>query len=126
MATDKKGRKKIERTPQSSLSRNNAGTIGGDGGIDQKPKGSFHKMTERLSTDPVNERGIRENEEDHSLRDKSKKAPEGSYARNEIDPNKRVNTNSAGEKITYPKKGFNHVDNTGGTSAEELNKNNNL
>lgn len=83
-----------EREPNSSQSRNNNGTIGVDGGYDKAPKGSFHKMIERLaSPEPVNEQGIRENEENHSIGNVSKNDSDASYASNEIDPNKHGNQN---------------------------------
>jgi hypothetical protein len=124
MSRDNKSNRRTERDLNTSQSRNNAGTLGSEGGYEKEPKGSFHELTERLSTDPVNEQGIGENEEDHSRSRKSKKVPGGHYERNEIDPNKRGATNSSGENIQYPKKGYNHVDNPGGTSAEELDKSN--
>lgn len=108
---------------ESDNSRNNNGTIGGEGGVKNEPKGSFHEFTERVKDpEPVNERGIRENEENHSTRDI--KYEGGSYAPDEIDPNKHGNQNPDGKEINYPKEGYNHVENTGGTTAEELNKNN--
>ncbi len=109
----------------SDNSRNNNGTLGGAGGVKKEPKGSFHKMTERAKEpEPVNERGIRENEEDHSIG--SQKHERGAYASNEINPNNPRNQNNEGKEIKYPKKGYNHVENTGGTSEDELNKNNGL
>lgn len=70
----------------SDNSRNNNGTIGGAGGVENEAKGSYKEMTERArDNNPVNERGIRENEENHSLTDV--KYGEGSYAADEIDPN---------------------------------------
>jgi hypothetical protein len=77
---------------ESDNSRNNNGTIGGEGGIKNDPKGSFHKMVERSKTpEPVNERGIRENEENHSI--SNAKYGEGGYAADEIDPNEPGNQN---------------------------------
>lgn len=123
MKADNKANRKPER-PDTSQSRINNGTIGDDGGYEKNPKGSFHKLTERLTEKHVNEWGIHENEEDHSLGHKS--AHEGDYARNEIDPNRKDETNTSGEKIKYPKKGYNYVENAGGTSAEDLDKNNGI
>lgn len=87
--SENKDKNQSEREPNSSQSRNNNGTIGVDGGHNKGPKGSFHKLTERLA-DPetVNERGIRENEENHSIGNVSKNDSDASYASNEIDPNK--------------------------------------
>jgi hypothetical protein len=107
----------------SDNSRNNNGTLGSDGGVKHAPKGSFHEMTERVKEgEPANERGIRENEENHAVG--NVKYGGGKYVSNEIDPNKPGNQNSEGKEIEYPKKGYNHVENTGGTSEEELNDNN--
>lgn len=92
--SDNKDKNHSEREPNSSQSRNNNGTIGVDGGYDKGPKGSFHKMIERLaSPEPVNEQGIRENEENHSIGNVSKNDSDASYASNEIDPNKHGNQN---------------------------------
>ena len=107
----------------SDNSRNNNGTLGSVGGGKRAPTGSFHKMTERAKEgEPVNERGIRENEENHAVGDVKYEGEK--YASNEIDPNMPGNQNSEGKEIEYPKKGYNHVENTGGTSEEELNENN--
>lgn len=106
----------------SDNSRNNNGTIGGAGGVEKEPKGSFHEMTERVKVPEANERGIRENEENHALGDQ--KYEGGAYAENEIDPNKPGSQNPDGKNIRYPKEGYNHVENAGGTSEEELDGNN--
>ncbi|HEY1010314.1 MAG: hypothetical protein ACO1NS_14665 [Daejeonella sp.] len=71
----------------SDNSRNNNGTLGGAGGIEREPKGSFHEMVERAKVPEANVRGIRENEENHMLG--KQKYEGGSYAPNEVDPNKR-------------------------------------
>lgn len=90
MSTENKNRENSDN--ESDNSRNNNGTIGGEGGVEREPKGSFHELSERLKQpEPVNERGIRENEENHSTRDI--KYEQGSYAPGEIDPNKRKNQN---------------------------------
>ncbi|WP_411273726.1 hypothetical protein [Daejeonella sp.] len=106
----------------SDNSRNNNGTIGGAGGTKREPKGSFHEMTERAKVPEANERGIRENEENHKIGDQAHE--NGSYAENEIDPNMPGSQNSEGKEIRYPKDGYNHIDNPGGTSKEELDNNN--
>ncbi len=106
----------------SDNSRNNNGTIGGAGGVEKEPKGSFHKMIERLKVPEANERGVRENEENHMLGDQ--KYGGGAYAENETDPNKPGSQNPEGKDIQYPKEGYNHLDNPGGTSEEELDNNN--
>ena len=116
-AADKEKRK--PERPDISQSRINIGTLGSEGGYEKEPKGSLHKMTERLTEKHVNEWGIHENEEDHSVGDKSDH--EGGYASNEIDPNRKDQTNTSGKKIKYPKTGYNYVENTGGTGADELN-----
>ena len=110
------------RETNSDNSRNNNGTIGGVGGVKREPKGSFHKMTELAKTPEANERGIRENEENHMLG--GQKYGGGAYAENEIDPNKPGSRNAEGKNIRYPKEGYNHIDNPGGTSEEELDENN--
>ncbi len=123
MATEDKNNGFSEKN--SDNSRNNNGTLGGTGGVQKESKGSFHEMTERVKEgDKANERGIRENEENHSVG--GQKQESGNYASNEINPNKPGNQNDEGKEIEYPKKGYNHVENTEGTSEEELNKNNNL
>lgn len=119
MATDKKSGFSENN---SDNSRNNNGTLGGAGGTDKEPKGSFHEMTERAKVPEANERGIRENEENHMVGDQKDEG--GGYAENEIDPNKPGSQNSVGKEIRYPKEGYNHVDNPGGTSEEELDNNN--
>lgn len=106
----------------SDNSRNNNGNIGGAGGVEKEPKGSFHEMTERAKVPEANERGIRENEENHSTREQNYEG--GGYAKNEIDPNMPGNQNSEGKEIRYPKDSYNHLDNPGGTSEEELDNNN--
>jgi len=106
----------------SDNSRNNNGTIGGAGGVEKDSKGSFHDMTERVKVPEANERGIRENEENHTLGDQKHEG--GDYAENEIDPNKPGNQNPVGKNIRYPKAGYNHVENSGGTSKDELDDNN--
>lgn len=106
----------------SDNSRNNNGTLGGAGGVKKEGDGSFHEMTERAKVPEANERGVRENEENHMVGDQKYKG--GNFAENEIDPNKPGNQNSEGKDISYPKEGYNHVDNPGGTSEEELDKNN--
>lgn len=85
------------RENNSDNSRNNNGTIGGAGGVEREPKGSFHKMIERLKVPEANERGIRENEENHMLGDQ--KYSGGAYAENEIDPNKPGSRNPEGKDI---------------------------
>jgi hypothetical protein len=75
------------RESNSDNSRNNNGTIGGAGGVEREPKGSFHEMIERAKVPEANERGVRENEENHMIGDQ--KYQGGSYAPNEVDPNKR-------------------------------------
>lgn len=123
MTTEEKNNGFSEK--DSDNSRNNNGTLGDAGGVEKESKGSFHEMTERVKEgDPVNERGIRENEENHSVG--RQKQADGAYAPNEINPNKPGNQNNDGKEIAYPKKGYNHVENTGGTSEDELNKNNDL
>ena len=119
MATDKKSGFSEKN---SDNSRNNNGTLGGSGGVPNEPKGSLHEMTERAKVPEANERGIRENEENHTTGDQ--KYEEGAYAENEIDPNKPGSQNPEGKEIRYPKEGYNHVDNPGGTSEEELDNNN--
>lgn len=82
----------------SDNSRNNNGTIGGAGGVEKEPKGSFHKMTERLKHEPANDRGIRENEEDHSLRALGgQQHGDGDYAPDEKDPNKHADQDREGK-----------------------------
>lgn len=126
MSLDNKENRIPERESNTSQSRNNNGTIGGEGGYEKEPKGSFHKMSERLSGNkPVNEKGIGENQENHASGSKTQKVPSGNYASNEIDPNREGSKNSSGDEIKYPKKGYNHIENSGGTSAEELDENNN-
>lgn len=95
MATEGKNSGFSEKN--SDNSRNNNGTLGGAGGVENEPKGSFHKMIERLKVHEANERGIRENEENHMLG--SQKYEGGAYAENEIDPNKRADQNLTGEEI---------------------------
>lgn len=119
MATDKKSGFSEKN---SDNSRNNNGTLGGSGGVVNEPKGSFHEMTERAKVPEANERGVRENEENHTTGDQKNEG--GAYAENEIDPNMPGNQNSKGKEIRYPKEGYNHVDNPGGTSEEELDNNN--
>jgi hypothetical protein len=106
----------------SDNSRNNNGTLGGAGGVERLPKGSFHKMTERANMPEPNENGIRENEENHTIG--GHKYDGGFYAKNEIDPNMPKNQSSEGKEIRYPKDSYNHLDNPGGTSEEELDNNN--
>ncbi len=106
----------------SDNSRNNNGTLGGAGGVEKEAKGSFHEMNERAKVPEANERGIRENEENHMIG--KQKYEGGSYAKNEIDPNMPGNQNSQGKEIRYPKDSYNHLDNPGGTSEEELDNNN--
>lgn len=120
MATDDKNSGFTENN--SDNSRNNNGTIGGAGGVEKETKGSFHEMTERAKVPEANERGIRENEENHMIGDQ--KYEGGAYAENEIDPNKPGSQNPDGKNIQYPKEGYNHLDNPGGTSEEELDENN--
>ena len=121
MSTENKNSGYSEKN--SDNSRNNNGTIGGAGGVEKEPKGSFHEMVERAKEgNPPNVRGIRENEENHGLGEQ--KHDSGHYEENEVDPNMPEGRNSDGKRIVYPKKGFNHVDNPGGTSADELNENN--
>ena len=55
MSADNKGVRRPERESNTSQSRNNNGAIGSEGGYERGPKGNFHKMTERLSSEPVNE-----------------------------------------------------------------------
>ena len=119
MSTDKKSGFSEKN---SDNSRNNNGTLGGSGGVVNKPKGSLHEMTERTKVPEANERGVRENEENHTTGDQKNEA--GAYAENEIDPNMPGNQNSEGKEIRYPKEGYNHIDNPGGTSEEELDNNN--
>lgn len=70
----------------SDNSRNNNGTIGEVGGVEHEPKGSFKEMTERAKENkPVNERGIRENEENHAVG--NIEYGHGDYAPGETDPN---------------------------------------
>ncbi len=69
----------------SDNSRNNNGTIGGAGGVKKDAKGSLREMEERAKVPEANERGIRENEENHMIGDQ--KYEGGSYADGEIDPN---------------------------------------
>ena len=112
---------------ESDNTQNNNGTLGSEGGVKHESKGSFKEFTESLKTPQANEQGIRENEEDHSSQ--SKRANRefettGSYAENEVDPNKPGYSDSNGNEVRYPKIGPNHVDNLGGTSAEELDDNN--
>lgn len=106
----------------SDNSRNNNGTIGGAGGVENDAKGSLHKMTERAKVPEANERGVRENEENHMVGDQ--KHERGSYAENEIDPNLPGNQSPEGKEIEHPKEGYNHVDNPGGTSQEDIDNNN--
>lgn len=119
MATDKKSGFSENN---SDNSRNNNGTIGGAGGAEKEGKGSLHEMIERAKVPEANERGIRENEENHMIG--NQKHEGGRYAENEIDPNKPGNQNSQGKEIRYPKDGYNHVENPGGTSEEDLDNNN--
>jgi hypothetical protein len=78
------------RKSNSDNSRNNNGTIGSVGGVEREPRGSFHEMIERLKVQEANVRGIRENEENHMVGDQ--KYQGGSYAPDEVDPNKRKET----------------------------------
>lgn len=123
MATEDKNNGFSEKN--SDNSRNNNGTLGGAGGVKKESEGSFREMTERVKEgDPVNERGIRENEENHSVGDQ--KHEDGTYVSKEINPDKPGNQNDESKEIKYPKKGYNHVENIESTTEEELNKNNNL
>lgn len=80
--SDNKENSGSDRMSSNSQSRNNNGTIGSEGGYDKKSKGSFHKMTEKLKeSEPVNEQGIRENEENHSVGDKNKNDADAGYAK---------------------------------------------
>ncbi len=85
------------KSNNSDNSRNNNGTIGGAGGVEREPKGSLHEMVERAKVPEANERGIRENEENHMIG--KQKYGNGSYAENEIDPNKHPDNNQEEEEI---------------------------
>lgn len=110
-----------------SNDRNNAGTIGSEGGVEKEGKGSFHKFTENLKEpEAPNVRGIRENEENHAVGSAGQRTPEGGYKENEADPNQPGYKNSQGKDLVYPKNGPNHADNLGGTSQKEVDDANNL
>lgn len=113
-----------EREPNSSQSRNNNGTIGVVGSSDKGPKGSFHKMTERLADpEPANDKGIKENEENHYIGNHFEADSDASYTANEVDPNKSGKQNPESKETLDPEKGYNPLDNAGGTSEEDLEKN---
>ena len=107
------GRHSSTDASDTSQDQNNNGTIGRENGEENEGSGSF-KNIGKDKEHPVNERGIAENQEDHSLRDEDDNKRSSGYAPHEDDPNlPNIPSN-------YPKSGYNHVDNPRGTSKEDL------
>lgn len=99
---------------KTSQNQQNNGNIGREVESEKDPNNDSYVIDNQENEEKPNERGIAENETDHWS---------GNYGQQSSNrPNSGTENNPADDNDTekYPKKGYNHVDNPGGTAEEDL------